>query len=373
MKFVCEQRTLNEAIASVIRFVSARPTHPVLGNIKLSASGAELTFTGFDLATGLELSCPAMIDTDGEITVPAKLLNDIVSRLPAGDLAIAVEDEMVTITSESGTYNMRGIAASEYPDFPEVTSDPIELPIGYLKAGIGEVLYAASTDETKQILTGVHIRETDQGLDFAATDGHRLACTSVSLEGRISSSETPLAVTIPSRALAEIDRLIAKRDDADVIYLTLDSSQAKLAIGDFTLFCRILEGAYPRYEQLIPAQFERKVTLDRKKLINALGRVGCLADQKNNLITFDVNKDSDTVTIKTTAQDIGQGSETLPVDAIGDSISIGFNLKYFSAAIKAISTDEVTLNLNEANQPVTITPIGDRASIHLIMPVQINR
>ncbi len=372
MKFICDQRTLHEAISSVTRFVPSRPTHPVLGNIKIVANATTLTLTGFDLAAGLETSFFTSIEEDGAITVPAKLFADIIARLSSGDVAIAVEDDSVTITSETGVYNVRGISAGEYPDFPLVESPPIQLPVGCLKAGIASVIYAASTDETKQILTGVHLKQSESNLVFAATDGHRLATTTVKLEENTLESES-LAVTIPSRALGELDRLIAKRDDTEMISIYLDASQAKLAIGDFTLFCRILEGAYPHFEQLIPAQFSRTVTVEAKRLLSALDRVGCLADQKNNLISLTIDAESNRMKVSTSQADFGQASETIPVDAIGESIDIGFNLKYLLAAVKAVRSLEIQIKCNESNQPVILSPLTEEKGQHLIMPVQVTR
>ncbi len=371
MKFICDQKTLHEAITSVSRFVSSRPTHPVLGNIKIVAEGTTVTLTGFDLAMGVELSIFASIQQDGEITLPSKLLSEIVGRLPSGDLAIVVDDDMATITSESGRYNIRGLAASEYPDFPEVNTSPINLPIGVLKTGLSSVIYASSTDETKQILTGVHLKQVDSDLVFAATDGHRLAVATVKLEEGVIDAGSSLAVTIPSRALSEVDRLIAKRDETELIQVHLDDSQAKLAISDITLFCRILEGAYPAFQQLIPVQFSRTVTVDSGRLKSALDRVGCLADEKNNLIKFSINPETNILTVASDAQDIGQAKENVPIDATGEAINIAFNLKYLSAAIKNVRSPEIQLNINEANQPITLTPLSEQQATHLIMPVQV--
>jgi DNA polymerase-3 subunit beta len=354
MKFICNQSELSDALGLVSRAVSTRPQQPVLGNVLLSAEGDILTLTGFDLAIGIRLDVPADVHTDGAITVPAKLFGDIVARL-GGDLTVELEGDniehfanRVIITSDTGRFEIGGLDAEEFPTLPTVDGDGINLPMAAVMAGLRGTLFAASTDETKQILTGVHIKSVDGGLEFAATDGHRLAVVTVECE-----APPDLEVTLPSRALRDLEKLAG---NADELVFCADDMQAVFTVGDRRLTCRKLDGAYPAYWQLIPQQFSRDVTVDRRRLISGLERVAVLADQKNNLVKFSL--DGDRLLLEVEGQDVGNGRDNMAAELRGEPVDIAFNLNYIISGLKAIASQDVQINCNEPNQPVVLTPIG---------------
>jgi DNA polymerase-3 subunit beta len=361
MKFICEQSTLNEAVAAVSRAVSSRPSHPVLGNVLLEAQGDRLIVTGFDLAIGIRMEITADVQSDGAITLPAKLLGDIVSRLD-GDLTLALgDDNLVAIASSTGRFEIRGIEATEYPALPQVTGEGIELPTAKILEGLRGTLFCASTDETKQVLTGVHIKSVADGLEFAATDGHRLAVVAVGCD-----AVSDLEVTLPSRALKELEKLSAQ---SETITFYADEMQAVFVTDSRTLTCRKLDGMYPAYHQLIPKQFSRLITVDRRRFVSGLERVAVLADQKNNLVKLSI--DGDRLSLDVEAQDLGNGHDEITAQVTGDGIRIAFNIGYLLAGLKAIPSTEVTLQCNENNQPVIAVPVGESKMTYLVMPVQV--
>jgi len=368
MKFICSQSALNEALGLVSRAVSVRPSQPVLGNVLLEAMGDTLTLTGFDLAIGIRLDIAADVQADGAVTVPAKLFGDIVARL-GGDLTVELgsdESEFlsrVVITSESGRFEIGGLDAVEFPSLPMVEGGGITLPMDALLAGLRGTLFAASTDETKQVLTGVHIKSVDGGLEFAATDGHRLAVVAVECE-----APPELEVTLPSRALRDLEKLA--RDDGYLTFLA-DDTQAVFEIADRRLTCRKLDGAYPAYWQLVPQQFSRTLTVDRRRLISGLERVAVLADQKNNLVNFSL--EAERLLLSVDGKDLGNGRDNMAAELRGEPVDIAFNLNYIISGLKAIASQDVKINCNEPNQPVVLTPIGGDRQKYLVMPVQIVR
>jgi len=368
MKFICNQSELSDALGLVSRAVSARPSQPVLGNVLLSATGHTLTLTGFDLAIGIRLDIAADVHADGAITVPAKLFSDIVARL-GGDLTVELsvdESDFLTrviITSESGRFEIGGLHAEEFPTLPTVEGDGILLPIAAVMEGLRGTLFAASPDDTKQVLTGVHIKSVDDGLEFAATDGHRLAVVTVECD-----APPDLKFTLPSRALRDLEKLAGEGND---LIFRSDDGQAVFELGDRRLTCRTLDGAYPAYEQLIPKQFSREIILDRRRLISGLERVAVLADQKNNLVKFSV--DNERLLLEVEGRDVGNGRDNMAAQLRGEPLEIAFNLNYLLTGLKAIASQDVQLNCNEPNQPVTFTPLGGDRQTYLVMPVQIVR
>ena len=369
MEFSCSQSELNSSLGLVSRAVSPRPSHPVLGNILLEANGDRLTLTGFDLSVGVRVEMPAEVEKTGAVTVPAKLFADIVSRL-SDDLSLELNAEtmQVVVLSDTGRFELRSLDAGGFPALPEVAGEGVTLPAQAFLKGLAGSVFAASTDDTKQVLTGVHIHSVEDGLEFAATDGHRLAVMTVNCD-----SVPDLVVTLPSRALRELERLAGQ---AEEITFFADDCQAVFVAGDRRLTCRKLEGAYPNYPQLIPAQFSREFTVDRRRLISGLERVAVLADQKTNLvkISLDTSNTLERLCLEVEGRDVGNGRDTMPVQVLqGTAIEIGFNLGYLLHGLKAFTCQEVKISCNEPTQPVILSPLNGDRQIYLVMPVQIVR
>ena len=383
MKVVCSQSELNAALQLVSRAVATRPTHPVLANVLLTADAGtnRLSLTGFDLNLGIQTSLAASVETSGAITLPARLLGEIVSRLASDSpITLATEEsgEQVQLTSLSGSYQMRGLPADDYPELPMVESGmTLKLqPAGLVQALKG-TLFASSADEAKQLLTGVHLRFNAKALEAAATDGHRLAVLQVedALEDAAANSDDAaegFAVTLPARSLREVERLMAGWRSDDPVSLFCDRGQVVFLAADQMVTSRTLEGTYPNYGQLIPDGFNRTLALDRRGLIAALERIAVLADQHNNVVKFSSQPDEGVVQISADAQDVGSGSESLAASLTGDAIQIAFNVRYLLDGLKAMGSDRVVLHCNAPTTPAVLKPEGDaEAFTYLVMPVQI--
>jgi DNA polymerase-3 subunit beta len=383
MKVVCSQSELNAALQLVSRAVATRPTHPVLANVLLTADAGtnRLSLTGFDLNLGIQTSLAASVETSGAITLPARLLGEIVSRLASDSpITLATEEsgEQVQLTSLSGSYQMRGLPADDYPELPMVESGmTLKLqPAGLVQALKG-TLFASSADEAKQLLTGVHLRFNAKALEAAATDGHRLAVLQVddALQDAASASDDAsegFAVTLPARSLREVERLMAGWRSEDPVSLFCDRGQVVFLAADQMVTSRTLEGTYPNYGQLIPDGFNRTLALDRRGLIAALERIAVLADQHNNVVKFTSQPDEGVVQISADAQDVGSGSESLAASLTGDAIQIAFNVRYLLDGLKAMGSARVVLHCNAPTTPAVLKPEGDaEAFTYLVMPVQI--
>jgi DNA polymerase-3 subunit beta len=226
MKLVCSQAELNASLQLVGRAVAARPTHPVLANVLLTADAAtgRLSLTAFDLSLGIQTSLAAAVETSGAITLPARLFAEIVNRLSAESplsLSCLEGDEQVELTSSGGSYRMRGMPADDFPDLPlNQTGTSIRLDADALVRGLRATLFASSGDEAKQVLTGVHLRLDGAGLECAATDGHRLAVLHLDHGATAPASDgEPFDVTVPARSLRELERLLSGRPSQEPLSL----------------------------------------------------------------------------------------------------------------------------------------------------------
>jgi len=382
MKLLCSQSDLSTNLSLVSRAVPSRPTHPVLANILLQADAEtnQVSLTAFDLSLGIRTSFSAEVWQGGAIALPAKLLVDITSRLPEGE--ITLDDEasdastgeglIVTLTPKSGYYQLRAMSAEDFPELPIIEdAEPIHLTTAALIEGLRGSLFATSADETKQVLTGVHLSVKQDTLEFGATDGHRLAVVETTNERPLAGSGQ-LEVTVPSKALRELERMLAHNAAADdAIALYLDQGQVVFAWQNQRLTSRTLEGQYPAYRQLIPRQFERQVTVDRKQFLSTLERIAVLADQKNNIVKLTIDNAAQELTLSCEAQEMGSGRESMPAEISGEDIEIAFNVKYLMEGLKALPSSEIQMHINQNLTPVIFTPLGGLKMTYLAMPVQL--
>ncbi|MEO1523434.1 MAG: DNA polymerase III subunit beta [Cyanobacteria bacterium J06633_2] len=378
MKFVCTQTELNTHLSVVSRAVPSRPSHPVLANVLLTVDDEiqQVKLTGFDLSLGVQTSFPATVQSPGVLTLPAKLLADIVARLPEGDITLD-DDEgelLITLTSESGRYQVRGMSAEEYPELPVIEGGNVaNLPVDALSEGLGGTLFSSSADETKQVLTGVHLLASDDGLEFAATDGHRLAVVQTANESEEDSQDevAEFDVTVPGKALRELERMLQLYQSSEAIAVHFDQGQLIVEWDNQRLTSRLLEGQYPNYRQLIPKQFSRQATVERRFLINALERIAVLADQKNGIVKLSLKASESEILISVDAPDVGSGQESISAQISGDDLDIAFNVKYLLEGLKAFDSADVQLQFNTATSPAIATPLGGTKMTYLVMPVQI--
>ena len=411
MKIVCSQNELKTNLSSVSRVVPSRPTHPILGNVLLVADDhtQQISLTGYDLNIGIRTSFSAEVIDGGKITLPAKLLNDIVSRLLPGEITLAyAEDNIdsdietittykVTLTSASANFAIRGMDAEEFPDLPVIDSNnSLDLPIDILREGLQGTLFAASSEEIKKVLTGINLSVDKDRVEFAATDSHRLAVVATEIE----DSQENFTVTIPAKALRELEKMLSGKDKSELVKLSFDESQIIFEIGNQYLTTRKIDEVYPQYDKLIPTQFAIAVTLERKRLISGLELVAVLATQNNNLVKFNIDKESEELFLSVESQDLGSAEQSMPATITlnkeseefvlsvesqdlssaeqsmlaiitGDRIEIGFNVKYLMDGLKALATQDIQMQLNGDKLPVIFTPLGGLQMTYLVMPVQL--
>jgi DNA polymerase-3 subunit beta len=389
MRLIVEQEKLSSNLSLISRAIPSRPTHPILSNILLKASSEtqQLSLTAFDLSLGIYTCMSAEVEQGGSFTLPAKLLNDIVSRLPNSPIALDDEagESIITLTSSSGRYQVRGMSAEEYPALPSIEEGEfIQLPADALMEGLKGTLFATSPDETKQVLTGVHLKVSKDLLEFASTDGHRLAVVKAEnfnsddeSKGDRDSEIKDFEVTIPARALREVERMMAayssgKEESKPLVKLRFDESQVIFELGNQRLNSRKLEGSYPAYRQLIPNQFLNQINVDRRNFLSALERIAVLASQKNDIVKCSIDNDNQKISLSVEAADVGNALESLSAQISGEEPKeLAFNVKYLMEGLKVFNTSEIQIQLNAATSPVILSPLGGFKMTYLVMPVQL--
>ena len=383
MEIVCQQRELNNAIQLVSKAVASRPTHPILSNILFTADklNNKISLTGFDLNLGIQTSFDATVNESGAITIPSKILSEIVCKLPSeSPVSLSVEDESenILLKSDRGSFNLKGIASDDYPKLPFVESGTsLDInPSAFLQA-LRMTIFSSSSDDSKQLLTGVNFKFKNKSLESAATDGHRLAVVLTSheddletIENMDNSTQEYLSVTIPSRSLREIEKLVSTKTKDDTIKLFYDKGQVVFISSNQIITTRTLEGNYPNYSQLIPDSFSKVFVFDKNSLINSLERIAVLADQQSSVVKININEDK-FASITADAQDIGNARESLPVSYTGDQIEIAFNVRYLLEGLKVVASEKVLLKCNLSTTPAVLVPENNVSFTYLVMPVQV--
>jgi len=383
MEIVCNQNELNNAIQLVSKAVASRPTHPILANILLTADQGtnKISLTGFDLNLGIQTSFDATVKNSGAITIPSKLLSEIVNKLPSEtpvNLVVDENSDNILIKSDTGTFNLKGIPSDDYPNLPFVesgTSLNID-PSSFLQA-LKLTLFASSNDDSKQLLTGVNFTFKQKYLESASTDGHRLAVVLIGNEENIedkensSLNEDNFSVTIPTRSLREIEKLLTLRSTEKSIKLFYDKGQVVFISSNQIITTRTLEGDYPNYSQLIPDNFSKLFIFNTKKLTDALERIAVLADQQSSVVKIKLDENN-LALISADAQDIGSANESIPVSYSGENFDIAFNVRYLLEGLKVISSENVVLKCNLSTTPAVFVPEDNINSFtYLVMPVQV--
>ncbi len=384
MKLTCSQSELNTALQLVSRAVSNRPTHPVLANVLLAADEVtgKLRLTGFDLSLGIQTSISASIENSGAITLPAKLFGEIVSKLSNNSPLMLTSDDsnqQVELTSKSGTYQVKGMLSDDFPELPLVESGTsLRLNPLSLSNAIKSTLFASSTDDAKQLLTGVNLTFDGFGIESAATDGHRLAILNLnnilsqSNDENGSTNIEKFSITLPAKSLREVEKFLSTCDLNKPIHLFIDKGQVVFISIDDIITIRALEGSYPNYSQLLPSEFSNILEFDRKEFISSLERIAVLADQHNNVIKIITDSSSNLIKITTDAQDIGTGSESLSVSFSGESFQIAFNVRYLLDGLKVIESNLIKLSCNGPTTPAVFSPVNSDVNFtYLVMPIQI--
>ncbi len=398
VQITCSQEKLQQGLSLVALATPTKPTHPILANTLLVADAKtqEVTLKVFDLSVGIQTKFSTNVVNGGELTLPVGLLAEIVERFDSRstiNFNVTGEENnpVASIKAESGNYQIKGIPAIEFPPLPEIASgSSISLPIEVLKNAIKRSIFAASIEETKQVLNGIHLTVDKEIVRFAATDGHRLAIVETPTQG-IGKNRAEIELfefTCPRTTLLTLERMLAmlssEQEDSKSapapIEITYDSISGILAFttAGTQLLGRCLSGNYPDYQQLLPREFKRQAVVEKRVLIKALERIGILTEKKEKTVKVEFNYEEQEMRISI-ERDFGSGIESIPAGINGDGLTLGFNLKYLLDGVKQVPTSEVQFELTTETAPAVLVPFGnsDNPAIrletkYLLMPLQIH-
>jgi DNA polymerase-3 subunit beta len=364
MKLSVTKSSLLAGLQMVHNVVTPRTTLPILANALMVAEKNKLWLTTTDLDLTVRCCVEAEVQKTGSSTLPVRRLANIVRELPDANIEIDIDDKDISsISCGSAFFKLNGMSDQEFP--PVLKADgkyAYRLDQGAFKQMLKKCSYSSSKDESRYVLNGVLLSFKNGKLTIVATDGRRLALVEHEIE---FPSEAECEVILPTKAVTELEQILG---DEGELKISVKDKQAVFEFKDVIVASKLIDGVYPNYKQVIPAQCEERITLERETLLAALRRVSLLATEKANAtkLTFAKNK----LTITMSAPDIGEARETLPVKYTGKELSVAFNAEYMIDPLKILTNDEVFLELTDDLSPGVIK--CDIPFLYVLMPIKIS-
>jgi DNA polymerase-3 subunit beta len=376
MKLTCLQENLKRGLAVVSHAVAGKSTLPVLSNVLLATDGGRLKLAATNLDVGITHWIGAQVQEEGAITVPAKLLADVIGGLPNDRVTLTLDPRTQTVKVECArfTSNIKGIEADEFPTIPTVSDrEPtVSLPPGVLREAIDQVAFAAASDDSRPVLAGVLVRLRDNKAIFAAADGFRLATRSVTLPEPVAQ---PQEFIVPAKSLIELARIAADSEGNVSMTITPGGSQALFHTDSTELVSRLIDGKFPDFERIIPGQYLTRSILETAELAKAVKLASYFANSSQNVVKLTIEPGGELgpgrVVISANAAEVGDNTGEIDGMIHGDGGQIALNVKYLAEALAAIKTSQVALETQTTQSPGVFKPVGQEGYIHIVMPMSI--
>ena len=364
------QENLARGLSLVSRAVSSRATLPVLANVLLKTQDGGLRLTATNLEIGISVWVPGKIEVDGTMTVPARLLTDMVAGLPSGervDLELEKGNTLL-IRARSYTTRLRGIDAEEFPVIPAAGERPTtQISQKALRRALGEVTFAAAADETRPILTGVLTQLSGETLTLAAADNYRIAVKTLDLLQSVEET----SVVIPARSYVELMRILGDSDEPVDIILAQAKSQVIFKVDTTEVVSRLIDGQFPNYQSVLPTSHSTRALVDRDELLKAVRLTALIASSSANVVRLGFGEEANPAAIAVNAKaDIGDAEGRVEAQLEGDPVTIAFNARYMVEALQNMDGEQLAIELSGPLAPGVLKPVDDPAYVHVIMPVR---
>ena len=369
MNLTISKEQIINGLQAVQNVVSTRTTLPILSNVLLRAEGDRLEFTATDLDVTISSAVEAKVRKPGASTVPVKKLFGIVRELGNTEIDIEVDEKnMCTVRSGPSFYKINGLSADEFPPLPKFKEDKkVALPQETVKAMMKKTSFAISTDESRYVLNGIFLSLKDHKMTMVATDGRRLALVDEEVD---VTEQSQGEFIVPAKAVNELNRLLQDKGEVELRYA---ENQASFTLKDekgspILIVTKLIEGNYPNYRQVIPAETKERIPLVREEFLHALRRAEIMTSEKSNSVKLNFGKNK--LEITANSPEVGEAKESLAVNYKGPEMAIAFNPKYMIDPLNALSQDEVFLELIDELSPGVLKINGP--FLYVVMPMRLS-
>ena len=377
MNVSCLQENLQRSLAQVSRAVATKTALPVLSNVLLSTDDGRLRIAATNLEIGITTWIGAAIETEGQITVDARLLAEFVNTLPNETVTLSVDRDRLSLQVKCGRDKaaINGLHPDDFPVIPRLDGDAYVANVNpqTLREMIGQVEFAAATDESRPVLAGVLIRFEGETLTLAAADGFRLAVRTGQLEEPVAER---LEVIVPARALRELSRIIGDHADPVQLAITPNRNQVLVRVDETEFLSRLIDGTFPDFRQIIPRDFNTKLDLGRDAFLNAVRRASYFARDNNDVVLLQIHGGEEefmpgTIEISANAAERGSSQSFVDATIAGPEGQIAFNSRYLSDVLSVLRQGQIQVGVNGPNQAGVVRPVGSDEYTHVIMPMVI--
>ncbi len=364
MKIVIGKDAVLSGLQMVHGVVNVRPTLPVLSNVLLQAEDDKLWLTTTDLEVSIRCVVEAKVSKEGGTTLPAKRLLSIIRELPIDNIEIDVDDKnSAAISCGSAYFKILGLPQDDFPAIAKYDGgSTFTMEQRALKDMLQKTYYAASTDETRFILNGTLLSFKGNKLTTVATDGRRLALAEQELE---FPKESEVEAIVPTKAVNEVIRMLK---DEGTVKIHITKNQAGFEVDQMVLTTKLIEGTYPNFRQVIPAQCEQRIAVEREGMLTALRRVALLTSEKSSSVKLTFGKNR--LKISASSPDLGEAHETVAIKYSGKELVVAFNPEYIMEPLKNLANDEIYVELTDELSPGVIK--SDVPFIYVLMPMRIS-
>ena len=373
MKLSCLQENLNRGLGIVGRAVATRSTLPITQNILLATEQSRLKLAATNLEMATTCWIGSKVEQDGAITIPARLLIDFVNSLPNDLIEITLPTNSHTLELKSGRFqaHINGIDAEDFPPIPEVSDGmTTNIEADALREGITQVVFAAATEESRPVLTGINAEFEGEQLDLAAADGFRLAVHKMTLASPVDQKTT---VIIPARSLNELNRLLGDQEEPVEIIINQQKSQILFRLKNAELVSQLIQGSFPNYSQVIPQSYSTRAVVDINEFLRVTKMSSIFARDASGIVRLVITPGAELtpgkITVSAQAEEIGGNVSEIDALADGEEAKIAFNVKYLSDVLSVLHQAQVALEVTTPSSPGVIRPIGVDNYVHVIMPM----
>jgi len=373
MKLSCLQENLNRGLNVVGRAVATRTTLPITNNILLTTEQSRLKLAATNLEMAITCWIGAKIEEEGSITVPARLLTEFISSLPNDKIDISLSPRTKTLELKCARFEARisGVDAKDFPPIPKVEEGiTTKAEVNALQQGINQVAFAAATEESRPVLTGVDAQFKDDLLTLAAADGFRLAVFRLPLATPV---EEPAEVIIPARTLSELNRLIADQEEPVEITVNPNKSQALFRLKDIELVSQLVQGTFPNYTQLIPQSFNTRMVVNVDEFLRATKTASIFARDGSGIVRLVIApgsaKTPGKLTVSARSEEIGDDVGEIDATVEGEEAKVAFNGKYLTEVLSVLRETQVALETTNPSSPGVLRPLGVDNYLHVVMPM----
>jgi len=372
MKLSCLQENLSRGLAVVGRAVATRTTLPITNNVLLATDQSRLKLVATNLEMAISCWIGAKVEEEGAITVPARVLTEFVNSLPNDRVDISLSPRTRTLGLKCARFEARisGIDAKDFPPVPTVSEGvTVRVEADALRQGISQVAFAAATEESRPVLTGVDALFDGALLTLAAADGFRLAVYRLPLGAPVSEKSE---VIIPARTLAEVNRLVTDEETVDIT-VNQNKGQAQFQLKDIELVSQLVQGAFPQYAQLIPQSYSSRAVVDVAEFLRATRTASIFARDSSGIVRLVMTAGSEVtpgkLTISARSEEIGDDVGEVDAQIEGEEAKIAFNGKYLMEVLSVLREPRVALETTSPSSPGVLRPVGVDNYVHVVMPM----